>query len=373
MPIDDNGVLIVNRFLQLHLLTHYGPSNLNRDDSGRPKTVVMGGTPRLRVSSQSLKRAWRTSDVFAAAFGRPAGLGETGEGTHLGTRTKRMGVEIYDTLLGAGLAEKLAQECAASIAGRFGKLKKADAEKARSGLEIEQLAHFSPEERQAITDLLPRLITEKRAPTEAETALLRQPRAAVDIALFGRMLADSPAYNIEAAAQVAHAVAVHRSTIEDDYFTAVDDLNRHDEDAGAGHVGEAEFGAAVFYLYLCVDRELLCENLGGDRALTDRALAALVEAATKVAPTGKQNSFASRARASYALLEKGDEQPRQLSVAFLKPVSGSDPLADAIDLLRATRAKMDQVYGPCAAAVAELDALAGTGNLAELQAFAAGD
>ncbi|HNE02610.1 MAG TPA: type I-E CRISPR-associated protein Cas7/Cse4/CasC, partial [Plasticicumulans sp.] len=152
-----------------------------------------------------------------------------------------------------------------------------------------------------------------------------------------------------------------------------DAIERHDEDAGAGHVGEAEFGAAVFYLYLCVDRELLCENLGGDRALTDRALAALVEAATKVAPTGKQNSFASRARASYALLEKGDEQPRQLSVAFLKPVTGSDPLADAIDLLRATRAKMDQVYGPCAAAVAELDALAGTGNLAELQAFAAGD
>lgn len=363
----------MNRFLQLHLLTHYGPSNLNRDDSGRPKTVVMGDTTRLRVSSQSLKRAWRTSDVFAAAFGRPAGLGEPETAPNLGTRTKRMGIEIYETLRSAGVADKPAQEWAVSIAGKFGKLKKADPDKPRSGLEIEQLAHFSPEERQAIADLLPVLIADRRAPTDAETALLRQPRAAVDIALFGRMLADSPAVNVEAAAQVAHAVAVHKCTIEDDYFTAVDDLNRHDEDAGAGHVGEAEFGAAVFYLYLCVDRELLCENLGGDRALTDRALTALVEAAAKVAPTGKQNSHASRARASYVLAEKGDDQPRQLSVAFLKPVTGNDPLASAIRLLRETRTKMDQVYGPCAAASAELDALEATGSLESLQAFAVED
>lgn len=51
-------------FIQLHLLTAYPAANLNRDDTGAPKTVVLGGAKRLRISSQSLKRAWRTSELF---------------------------------------------------------------------------------------------------------------------------------------------------------------------------------------------------------------------------------------------------------------------------------------------------------------------
>lgn len=78
----------MSQFIQLHVLTSYPPSNLNRDDMGRPKTAVMGGVNRLRVSSQSLKRAWRTSDVFAEALG----------GEWKGTRTKRMGREAYQLL-----------------------------------------------------------------------------------------------------------------------------------------------------------------------------------------------------------------------------------------------------------------------------------
>ena len=74
----------MEKFVQLHILTNYGPSNLNRDDLGRPKTVVVGGVQRLRVSSQCLKRAWRTSDVFEA---------ETG------IRTKELGVKIKNALM----------------------------------------------------------------------------------------------------------------------------------------------------------------------------------------------------------------------------------------------------------------------------------
>ena len=57
----------MSRFLQLHLLTFYPPSNLNRDDTGRPKTATVGGAPRLRISSQAMKRAWRSSPAFARA------------------------------------------------------------------------------------------------------------------------------------------------------------------------------------------------------------------------------------------------------------------------------------------------------------------
>ncbi|MBP8284151.1 MAG: type I-E CRISPR-associated protein Cas7/Cse4/CasC [Chromatiaceae bacterium] len=335
----------MTRFVQLHLITSYPPANLNRDDLGRPKTAVMGGEMRLRISSQSLKRAWRTSDLFKSALGG-----------HVGTRTKEMGKQIAETLITKGIGEKKAVEWSQQIAKRFGKLTE---EKNKHPAEIQQLAHFSPEERAAIDDLVEAIAERGSAPTDEELNLLREGHTAADIALFGRMLAAAPRYNTEAAAQVAHAISVHKVALEDDFFTAVDDLNQGLEDVGAGHMGETEFAAGLFYLYLCIDRELLRENLGGDQALADQALTALLESAATVAPTGKQNSFASRARASFILAEKGDQQPRSLSVAFLSPVTGrrkhpetgkpfDSMLDEAIFLLRKTRADMEAVYGPCA-------------------------
>ncbi|MCF7990768.1 MAG: type I-E CRISPR-associated protein Cas7/Cse4/CasC [Thiohalocapsa sp.] len=342
----------MTRFIQLHLLTSYPPANLNRDDLGRPKTAVMGGEKRLRISSQSLKRAWRTSDSFKSAL----------DG-HIGTRTKEEGTRIQQRLLAAGVSEKQAAEWAGAIAKRFGKLKS-------GSVEIEQLAHFSPEELSAINTLVDQLIERKSAPTEDELNLLRHQHRAVDIALFGRMLAAAPSYNTDAAAQVAHAVTVHKVAVEDDFFTAVDDLNEGIEDVGAGHMGETEFAAGLFYLYLCIDRESLADNLGNDLSLRDKALAALTEAAATVAPTGKQNSFASRARASYILAEKGDQQPRSLSVAFLKSVDGRHGmLPEAIERLTDTRSKMDAAYGACSDDHCIMDAVNGSGTLRKLIAF----
>jgi CRISPR system Cascade subunit CasC len=202
---------------------------------------------------------------------------------------------------------------------------------------------------------------------------LRHQNTAADIALFGRMLASQPSYNTEAAAQVAHAISVHRVQVEDDFFTAVDDLNLGVEDVGAGHMGETEFGAGVYYLYICINRELLRENLGGDGDLAARTLSAMLECVATIAPTGKQNSFASRAYASYAMAEKGDQQPRSLSVAYLKPIDGADMLTDAIGALEKKREKMVSVYGPCASDHYVMNAETGNGSLAELIAFAAAE
>ncbi len=347
----------MSTFIQLHLLTSYPPSNLNRDDLGRPKTAIMGGKTRLRVSSQSLKRAWRTSDLFAEAL----------KG-HIGTRTKTMGVEVYNALKAKGVAEGNAKTWAKQVAEVFGKAKKANAAKPLEELEIEQLAHFSPEEKSAIFALADKLAASITAPSADDLKLLQKNHSAADIAMFGRMLASSPAFNTEAAVQVAHAVTVHDVAVEDDYFTAVDDLNSGENDLGAAHIGETEFGAGVFYLYLCINRDLLEENLG-DKELANKSLAALVEAAAKVAPNGKQNSFASRAYSSYILAEKGEQQPRSLSVAFLKPVRGEDVLGKAITEIEAKRANMEKVYGKCAEATKTMNAETGAGSLDEIITF----
>lgn len=338
----------MSQFIQLHFLTSYPPSNLNRDDLGRPKTAKMGNVDRLRISSQSLKRHWRISDVFAKAM--------SGE---IGTRTKRIGVEVAKALQEKGMNEKKAIAAAKAIAAVFGKASK------ERELEIEQLVHLSVSERKHIDALVDKLVEENREPGTDELELLSKERMAVDIALFGRMLASKPLYNVEAACQVAHAISVHGVVIEDDYFTAVDDLNRGDEDRGSAHIGEAGFAAALFYHYICINRDLLVENLGGDEVLASQAIQALTEAALTVAPTGKQNSFAGRARASYVLAEKGEQQPRSLSVAFLQAINDRDK--DILDLaiakLKKQRDNFDAVYGACADEHVEMNAQTGEGSL----------
>ncbi|KUI98083.1 type I-E CRISPR-associated protein Cas7/Cse4/CasC [Vibrio sp. MEBiC08052] len=343
----------MSQFIQLHLLTSYAPSNLNRDDLGRPKTAVMGGTERLRVSSQSLKRHWRTSDLFEAAM---AG--------HLGIRTKRFGLSLFEALTQAGVKEKSAQKWAAEMAGQYGKLKK-------DSLEIEQLAHISPAEQDAALSLVAVLAAEDRGPSAEELKALKNKQTSVDIALFGRMLASSPEFNVEAACQVAHAISVHSVTVEDDYFTAVDDLNDGKTDAGSAHIGEAGFAAALFYSYICINKTQLIDSLQGDEALANQAIQALTEAVVKVSPSGKQNSFGSRAYASFVLAEKGAQQPRSLSVAFLKPVVDIDMGEAAVKALEKQAENFDAIYGDCADSRYRINAFTGEGSLTQLQQFVA--
>ena len=339
----------MSRFVQMHILTAYPPSNPNRDDLGRPKTAFIGGVSRMRISSQSLKRAIRTDDAFRSAL--------TG---NLGERTQRIGDKVREHLCKEGAPEDKALEIARTIADLFGKVK---GEKDDNPTYIEQLAFISPEERAAAFELAEKIRSgevevppkekgKDKGKPDAEKfvkgfapKVLQTADGAVDIAMFGRMLADNPDFNRDAAVQVAHAFTTSRVDIEDDYYTAVDDLKTSEEDAGAGFIGETGFGAGVFYLYVCVNRELLLKNLSGDTDLAGRALSALVRAAATTSPSGKKNSFANHVRAEYLLLERGDSQPRSLASAFTKPVGSGDQLAESIEALKKQRTAFATVYG----------------------------
>ncbi|MFY9657169.1 MAG: type I-E CRISPR-associated protein Cas7/Cse4/CasC [Methylocystis sp.] len=352
----------MNRFVQLHLLTFYPPSNLNRDDTGKPKTAVVGGATRLRVSSQSLKRAWRTSEIAEKIL-----LG------HLGERTQRIGAVVLEHL-----AEKVdptkALEIAREVASAFGKVK---SDKDANPEFTEQLAFISPEERTTALAYADARASGEKAAEEKKglaEALLRKTDTAADIAMFGRMLADSPDFNREAAVQVAHAITTHKVVVDDDYYTAVDDLKTAAEDAGAGFIGETGFGSGVFYLYINVDRALLLKNLGGDTGVAKKAIEALLRAAATVGPRGKSASFASFARAQFILAERGDAAPRTLAGAFLHPIDhrarDADPMSASIDALEKTRENFAKVYGDEGAAHTTMNALDGAGSLAQIVAFA---
>ena len=263
-----------------------------------------------------------------------------------------------------------AVEIAREIAGAFGKIK---SEKDANPTRIEQLAFISPDERAFAVDLAERRLGGEALPKEKELArtVLRKADGAADIAMFGRMLADNPDFNRDAAVQVAHAITTSRVDVEDDYYTAVDDLKTTVEDAGAGFIGEAGYGAGVFYLYACVNRHLLVENLAGDASLAARAVEALVRAMATASPSGKRNSFANHVRAEYLLAERGDAQPRSLASAFLDPVGRGDQLAESRRRLEDLRTRFARSYGKDWDAEMKLDVDRGGASLDELAAFAA--
>jgi CRISPR system Cascade subunit CasC len=390
----------MSRFVQLHVLTSYPPSNLNRDDTGRPKTAVIGDCTRLRISSQSLKRAWRTSDEFIK------NLPEVKDKL-IGDRTKRIGLEwIYEILIADGVNDAEARKWTRELMRAYGAPEGDKDDGTDLALYNSQLVHVAPIEKEKLKGFVNLLATYLKSGTKDELVdkaekaiaardkssdkkkgnstlsktladiLLVKAETAIDIAMFGRMLASVPSYGFEAAVQVAHAITVHKAAVENDYFTAVDDLNNGEEDSGAAHIGELGFGAGVFYLYICIDRELLQKNLGGDAKLTQAALNAFVQAVTKVSPTGKQNSFASRAYAGFVLAEKGDQQPRSLAQAFLKPVKpnpekGEDTMTRAIKELTTRREHFNKVYGDCADTSAQLNVEMGEGSLSDIAKFIA--
>ena len=345
-------------FLQFHLLTTYPPSNPNRDDQGRPKQATVGGVPRLRLSSQALKRAIRECDYFQRGL----------EG-HLGTRTKRMATELTTKLVEQGIDHDRAREIAVQIGQVFTKIepsKKGEPQKTDGTT----LAFISPDEWALARELAGKALAGEKLPETKELTktILRKADGAVDVAMFGRMLADAPEYNREAAVQVAHAITTHRAQSEDDWFTGVDDLNKR-EDTGAGHLGESAFGSGVFYLYACVNVDLLVENLEGDRALAERGMDALVRALATATPRGKQNSYAHHPRAMYIRAEKGKAQPRDLSGAFFTPVAG-DLEHDSIARLEELAGQLDRAYGPSADETIVMDVRTGRGVLDDIAAFA---
>ena len=169
--------------------------------------------------------------------------------------------------------------------------------------------------------------------------------------------------------------------MEDDFYTAVDDLKKPSEDAGAGFIGELGFGSGVFYIYACIDRALLEKNLSGDKGLTAASITALLEGLATSSPTGKQASFASRSRASYLRIEKGNQQPRSLAAAFFNPVKGTDLLKESVARIEDPKSglarQMNDAYGACFDHAKTMTFIAGeagnSGSLAELCSFAAAE
>ncbi|MCS6808956.1 MAG: type I-E CRISPR-associated protein Cas7/Cse4/CasC [Bacteroidota bacterium] len=333
----------MTRFLQLHALTVYPPSNPNRDDSNRPKTVRYGFAERLRISSQSLKRAWRVSGEFSR---ESVGTRLANSKNTLENYLKQcFEGKIHGVTPKAGITEEERDEIIKALIEEL--TNNEDKLVTLSHAEMERV-HNIVRNGSSLKEEENTKAKSKRTKNTRAYGIFQTSDLSADVAMFGRMLTHRPEHNVEAAVQVSHAFTVHAGSIEDDYFTAVNELQPK-ESAGAGFVDFRAFGGGgVYYLYVCVNIDLLLSNLNNNTEAAQQAVKGLVNAMTKVAPSGMQNSFGSRVRCEYLLAEYSTQQPRSLATAFLQAVYGDkhdNPLEIAKRRLEHCRNQIDAIYG----------------------------
>jgi CRISPR system Cascade subunit CasC len=310
--------------VDVHVLQTVPPSNINRDDTGSPKTTVYGGKSRARVSSQAWKRAMR--EAFKLRF----------DEHELGVRTKNLievvSAEIIEVEPGkASESEKMARDVLEKAGIAFKKGKNNENE------EAEALFFIGGRQAKKLAELAISGEYDKKVAQEA-----LQGGSAVDVALFGRMAASSPELNTDACSQVAHAISVHEIKNEYDYFTAVDD-RAPDDNIGAGMIGTVEYNSSTLYRYATVSASALAEQLGSPEQ-TAKAVAEFVRAFVLSMPTGKQNTFANGTLPSAVYVAIRDDSPVNLAGAFEEAVDADGAMRKSTERLAEYASGMYTVY-----------------------------
>lgn len=332
---------------EIHMLKNYPPTNLNRDDTGAPKTCTFGGVTRGRISSQCLKRTWRTSDLFRSEIGAE----------NLGLRTRKFPKLVSKRLLEMGIAQEYVDIVKPKISG-FGNK---DGKETKKGDITAQMIFFSPQDIEAVADVLKVILEQCKEKKEVEKLKAKDLQAAVknadirpvtlDIALFGRMVTSDAFRDVEASMQVAHAISTNQVSVESDYFTAMDDLLNGDtmDERGAGMIDDVDFNASCYYLYAALDTDLLRDALKeveNSDEIIKKAVPALLRTMAFSNPSGKQNSFAGHILPSAFMVTcKDNKIPVNMVNAFIEPVHGRDVIKESIQKLADEADSINRNYG----------------------------
>jgi CRISPR system Cascade subunit CasC len=303
------------------------------------KRAVFGGVERIRISSQSLKRAMRTSTYYTQFLGTPS------------TRSNKLDKLVEKFTNAKELKDKYSPELIKKtvewISGKIG---------FKSGEEVDSVAPWAIAEVGMFCETVQEAEIEKIDPEKLKKQIEKDAisfrknfEQAVDIALSGRMATFGlmNALPVDGSLAVAHAITTHAAQADTDWFTAVDDLVQDSGEVGAGHLDTQEFSSGVFYRYASLNIAQLQKNLGG--ATRERALEIakhVFHMLCTVVPSAKQQSFAAHNPADFAIVTF-DDQPISLANAFESPIEKEKHvgyLKPSVDSLAGYFAKMKQMY-----------------------------
>lgn len=320
--------------IEFHILQSFPVSCLNRDDVGSPKTAVIGGVTRARVSSQCWKRAVRLSlrDL----------------GVKLGLRTKKIEQTLTEILINKGVSQADSEKGAKDLASK---------------ISDDTLVFISDNEMEKFADMYLNLKNDnvelssndkkdsKSALGKSIKNLKKEPMNALDIALFGRMIAKATNMNVEAACLFSHAISTHKVSTEIDFFTALDELQN---EQGSAHIGISEFSSATYYRYICLDIGQLKQTMGDDEEQIKIAVSTFIKALFLAVPSAKQNTMAAMCPWSYAKILVRDGQAVQIpfETPVQKDVKGGY-LSNSIKELENGIAQLENNFGSLFKKVAE--------------------
>lgn len=340
--------------IELHILQSFPVTCLNRDDLGAPKSARFGGVERARVSSQCWKRAIRefahdaNPEIFA------------------GVRTKILGPSILNVAKELGVGDERQANAIKEII--LHALKKDD----KKDDMVKTLLFISPETlKNVIKPLVVNeelkikddeveaiLSTSKKDAEKAKKAIDKRSKAilkglgekvddAADIALFGRMVADDATQTVEGAALFSHALSTHAVRSELDFFTAVDDEKKNEDDAGAGQLGTIEYNSACYYRYVGVNLDLLKQSNFFNPEDLKTILENFIRATILANPNARKNSMFGQSLPSYVLAVKRTGQPLSLANAFEKAVSATKNgfVEPSITALKQEWANIKTIFG----------------------------
>lgn len=306
----------INTRIEFHILQSFPVTCLNRDDVGAPKTAMVGGVTRARVSSQCWKRQVR---LALPSFGM-----------RLASRTKHAQTLFIAACKFAGANDTAALDCGKKMA----ELLVDDTLLFISETEANAFAQYAKGNDFDASKLKDKELAKvaKKALTPATDAL--------DIALFGRMVAKAADMNVEAAASFSHAISTHKISNEVEFFTALDDLA---EEPGSAHMGSLEFNSATYYRYISLDLGQLSQALGTDDLKL--AVAAFTQALFVAVPNARQTTQSGASPWEFArvLVRKG----QRLQVPFEQPVKtkGEGFLAPSVETLKSYLDKKEKLAG----------------------------
>lgn len=311
-----------NLYMDINVLQTVPSSNINRDDTGSPKTAIYGGVTRSRVSSQSWKRAMRL------AFKQDSENEEW--------------LKSYRTLKTASLLANKLQELDSNLSEEDA-LKKVEEVFKVAGIKLKKdkktgemltgaLLLVSEGQLEKIAKLALSVDQiDKDTAKEIKRNLMED--QSLDLALFGRMVADNPELNVDASSQVAHAISTHEVTPEFDYYTAVDDANAKSQ-TGSAMLGTIEYNSSTLYRYANVNILDLLHNLG-NKDLTIEGIKLFIKEFVLTMPTGKENTFANKTLPQYVMVNVRTDTPVNLVSAFETPVRSEGGYVDkSIDRLK---------------------------------------
>lgn len=316
-----------NLYLNIHAIQMVAPSNMNRDDAGSPKSVIINGTRRMRISSQSWKKAIRDY-VDSVHTDDKYGFRTKDFRTAIEDRihAKNPNIIITDDFKGIdGIVCDVLDE------NNIGKKKK-DSKTGKKTCLSEASFFIGNKVLNEVADLIISKYNEINGNNDNQVltnidvkikdALKSSNDHAYDIALFGRMLASDADKNIEAACQFAHAVGVSEMKTEFDFYTATDDNASNINKKNSDMMGTSEFVNGVLYRYANINFNQLSYNLGNDTSRMKECIETFIHAFIEAIPSGKQNSEPNHILPSTIIITIGSQ--RQYTDAFQVAITGKD-------------------------------------------------